>query len=175
MQDTAAKSVARIHSPRKAAIRSAILPGWGQVYNRKYWKIPLVYGALAIPGSIFAYNLRNYRELRFAYKAKYDAQPKRDPQTGDIIPGDSTNFFKIPPHLAPIEMNALRSYRDEFRRNIDFSVLAILLVWGLNVVDATVDAHLKTFDINPDLSFRVKFGRSELARTNGISFVLALK
>ena len=167
-------SVLKLHSPKKAAIRSAIIPGWGQFYNKKYWKIPIIYGALGISGSVFVFNLQNYRDLRFAYKAKYEAQPKNN-SAGQTIPGDSTNYFKIKPELMPLDMNALRTYRDEYRRNIDYSALFFILLWGLNVVDATVDAHLKSFDVSPDLSFHMKFGHSQIAGTTGFSFVIALR
>ena len=66
-------SVLKHHSPRKAAIRSALVPGLGQVYNKKYWKNPIIYGALGISASIFVYNLKWYRRTRFAYTAKYEA------------------------------------------------------------------------------------------------------
>lgn len=170
-------SVLKNHSPRKAAIRSAILPGLGQIYNKKYWKLPIVYGALGVSGGVFVFNFTNYRELRDAYRARFAAVPKRDPATGAVIPnsGDSSGYKKLTPFLQRVDLNALRSYRDEFRRNIDYSALAFILLWGLNVVDATVDAHLKTFDVSPDLSFRFKIGHSDLAGTNGISLVLALK
>jgi hypothetical protein len=169
-------SVLKHHSPKKAALRSAILPGWGQIYNKKYWKLPIVYGALGISGAVFTYNLTNYRALRFAYTAKYLAtQPRTDPNTGGPLPPDSTNYWKIRSDLVLIDMNALRSYRDEFRRNIDYSALFFILLWGLNVVDATVDAHLKPFDVSPDLSLRFKLGPSEMAHTTGISFVLAFR
>jgi hypothetical protein len=69
---------------------------------------------------------------------------------------------------------SLRYYRDQFRRDIDYSVLFFLLLWGLNVVDATVDAHLKTFDVGPDLSLQFKPGYSELAQTNGFSIRMRL-
>src|SRR6185436_17069354 len=55
------------HSPRKAAIRSAIIPGWGQVYNKKYWKVPIVWGALGIPAYLFADNLKWYNRTKYAY------------------------------------------------------------------------------------------------------------
>ena len=67
------KSYASRYDPRKALLLAAIVPGLGQAYNKKYWKIPLVYGALGVTGAIFVYNLKNYRELRFAYQAKYKA------------------------------------------------------------------------------------------------------
>src|SRR5215467_13849189 len=66
-------TIKKVHSPRIAAIRSAILPGLGQIYNKKYWKLPIVYGALGISGAVFMYNLNNYKDTRFAYKAKYNA------------------------------------------------------------------------------------------------------
>ena len=159
-------SILKNHSPKKAAIRSAILPGLGQIYNKKYWKVPIIYGALGISGAVLAYNLTNYRALKVAYRAKYNAT---------LSPPDSSEWSKIRPDLVPIDMNALRSYRDEFRRNIDYSILAIMLLWGLNVVDATVDAHLKAFDVNPDLSLQFKFGPGQMAGTTGVSLVLAFK
>lgn len=156
-------SVLKHHSPKKAALRSAILPGLGQVYNKKYWKVPIVYGALGIAGAIFNYNYLWYKRTRFAYAAKYKAsQPNPD----------STDYRKILPELLPIDMNSLRNYRDEFRKNIDYSALFFILMWGLNVVDATVDAHLKPFDVSNDLSLKFKIGPSEIARTTGISLVL---
>lgn len=169
-------SVLKNHSPRKAALRSALIPGWGQIYNKKYWKLPIVYGALGVSGGVFVYYLQTYKNLRFAYKGRIEALPKRNPITGLQIPGDSTNYNKISePFLKVIDINALRSYRDEFRRDIDFSALAFILLWGINVVDATVDAHLKTFDVSPDLSFQFKFGHSDMAGTNGVSLVLSFK
>lgn len=159
-----ADSIRHAFVPKKATIRSAILPGWGQAYNHKYWKIPIIYGALGTTAAVFIYNMKTYRDLRFAYKAKYVAS---------IAPFDSTDYRNIKAIYLPYDANSLRIYRDEFRSNIDYSVLVFLLFWGLNVVDATVDAHLKLFDVNPDLSFRLNFGRSQMAGTTGLSFVLA--
>jgi hypothetical protein len=159
-------SVLKYHSPKKAAVRSAILPGLGQIYNKKYWKLPIVYGALGVSGAVFAYNLTQYRDLRFAYTAKTKAR---------ATPPDSTDYFKIRPDLVNLDYNATRNYRDEYRRQIDYSALFFILLWGLNVVDAAVDAHLKSFDVSPDLSFKVKFGKSDLAGTTGMSLVLAVR
>lgn len=162
-------SVLKVHSPRKATIRSAILPGWGQAYNKRYWKIPIVYTALGVTGYIFTYNLKTYRDLRFAYRAKYLAS---------LPPGqgrDTTLLSQIKTKFRAYPAEDLRYYRDEFRRNIDYSALFFILFWGLNIVDATVDAHLRSFDVSPDLSLRFKAGYSEMAQTNGISLVLAFK
>ena len=158
-----ADSVRKAFSPKKATLRSAIIPGWGQAYNHKYWKIPIVYGALGTTAVVFFYNLKTYRDLRFAYAAKYKAS---------LTPPDSTDYRRINPLYLAYDANSLRLYRDEFRSNIDYSVLVFLLFWGLNVVDATVDAHLKLFDVNPDLSFKLKFGPSRMAGTTGLSLVL---
>ena len=116
--DTSIKK--KVYSPRVAAIRSAILPGLGQIYNKKYWKLPIVYGALGITGGVFVYNLKNYKDLKFAYAAKYKAAlppPERD----------STDYFKIRPELLPLSQESLRFNRDQFRRNLDYSVLIFLL------------------------------------------------
>ena len=162
-------SIRKTHSPRKAAIRSAIIPGWGQIYNKKYWKLPIVYGGLGAVGYVFVYNLKNYRDTRFAYQAKYKAAlPVNQGR-------DSTDYRKIKPELLPLSPESLRFYRNEFRRDIDYSVLFFLIIWGLNVVDATVDAHLKGFDVSPDLGLKIKPGHSSMANTNGISFVLNIR
>ena len=126
----------------KASLRSAILPGLGQINNKKYWKVPIVYGILAIPVSTFSYNSTWYKKTRFAYSARSDA--------------DSTNDKLIAPELQPLATASLKLYRNEFRKGMDFSILGLLVLWGLNVADAAVDGHLKTFDISDDLSMRLK-------------------
>ncbi len=158
-------SVLKTHSPRKAAIRSAILPGLGQIYNKKYWKLPIIYGGLGICGGIFFYNLGNYKDTRFAYRVKYNMR---------VNGTDSALFPKIRDNLKPLSEESLRFYRNQFRRDIDYSVLVFILLWGLNVVDATVDAHLKSFDVSPDLSLQFRPGYSEVAKTNGLSLILKI-
>jgi len=131
----------------QAALRSAILPGAGQVYNRKYWKLPLVYGALAIPVGAFAYNLEWYRKCREAYSVRYFND------TSIVVPNLPVDA--IDPQLQPLSTQSLRLYRNEFRKNVDLSVLALLALWGLNIVDAAVDGHLRSFDVAEKLSLRV--------------------
>lgn len=162
--DKKVDSVLRVHSPRKAIIRSAILPGWGQIYNKKYWKLPLVYGALGVTAYIFFDNLQVYKDSRFAFKAKTLAAQ-----------GDSSLYWQIKEEYMPFSVGALRQNRDQFRKYIDYSVLFFAFFWGLNVVDAAVDAHLKSFDVSPDLSLKIKPGYSEMAGTKGISIILAFK
>jgi hypothetical protein len=161
------------HSPRRAAIRSAIIPGLGQAYNKKYWKIPIVYAALGITGYIFVDNLKTYKDLRFAYAAKYKASLPAYDSTSSY-PGpyrDSTDYFKIKDRYQPIGIESLRQGRDQFRRYIDYSAVFFVIFWGLNVVDAVVDAHLKPFDISPDLSLKVRPSYNPIAKTGGVSFV----
>lgn len=153
------------HPPKKAALRSALLPGWGQVYNKKIWKVPIIYGALGSSGAIFFYNLNNYQDTRFAYRVKYNMRVNRT---------DSALFNQIKPNLQPLPEESLKYYRNQFRRDIDYSVLFFLVLWGLNVVDATVDAHLKTFDVGNDLSLRIAPGYSETASTHGLSLRLMI-
>ena len=162
--DKKVDSVLKVHSPRKAIIRSAIIPGWGQVYNKKYWKLPLIYGALGATAYVFVDNLQVYRDSRFAYKAKYQASQ-----------GDSSLLADVKPEYMVYSLESLRANRDQFRKYIDYSVLFFVFFWGLNVVDAAVDAHLKSFDVSPDLSLRIKPGYSEMAGTKGVSIILAFK
>ena len=145
-------------NPRIATKRSAILPGWGQIYNKKYWKLPLVYGALGATGYIYFLNIKTYRLLRLAYTYKVDVT--------------QVNVGLIDPQFKNYSAEALRVNRNTYRQNIDYSVLFFIIFWGLNVVDATVDAQLKGFDVNDNLSFHFKPGYSPLANTSGISFAL---
>lgn len=165
------------HSPRKAAIRSAIIPGWGQIYNHKYWKLPIVYAALGITGYIFVDNIKTYKDLKFAYAAKYKASlPKFDsanPQPGPYQ--DSTDYFKINKRYQPIGLESLREGRNRFRQYIDYSAVFFVIFWGLNVVDAVVDAHLKAFDISPDLSLKIKPAYNPLTNSGGLSLVFKFR
>ena len=142
-------------------MRSAILPGWGQAYNRKYWKIPIVYGALGTTAGVFFYNLKTYKLLRKAVALRSDTIASNDSQ--------------VDPQFINLSTGAIRSYRNEFRQNIDYSVLFFLIIWGLNVVDATVDAHLKAFDVSPDLSMKIRPSLNSANNGPGISLVFSFK
>jgi len=154
------KDTIKRYNPNVAIRRSALIPGWGQATNKKYWKIPLVYGALGTTTFIFFRNLRQYNEAKDAYILATDGNPLND--------------FKIkePYFSVKDQPTRIRSFRNEVRQNIDYSVLFFIIFWGLNVADAAVDAHLKTFDVNEDLGFYLKPGYSPVAKTNGISLVV---
>ena len=155
----------KVYDPKVAARRSAIIPGWGQAYNKKYWKMPIIYGGLGVSGYIFVNNIKIYKEYKFAYSARIKAEPPTN---------DSTDYDQLDPIYKVLSPNSIRSARDEFRRYVDYSALVFLLLWGLNVVDAAVDAHLKNFDVSPDLSLQIRAGYSDMARTNGLSVVLKI-
>jgi len=163
--DSTGKVVKKGRIPRVAAIRSAVLPGLGQLYNGKVWKVPIVYAALGVTGGIFVYNLRWYNRTRFAYKILQEEGPGA--------------YEKVAPKLQALVQNnrgeTLRYYRDSYRRDIDYAAVFFLIAWGLNVVDASVDAHLSTFDVSPDLSLRIKPGYSQMAGTTGLSLVLNIR
>lgn len=132
------------HKPKIATRRSAILPGWGQAYNREYWKIPIVYGVLAIPTVSFFYNNDFYKKTKFAYEARIKQAA-----------GDSSDVAFIDPELTNLSTGSLQNYRNTFRRDRDYSILWFILAWGLQVVDATVFAHLKQFNVSKDLSLNI--------------------
>ena len=144
-------------NPAKATLRSAILPGWGQAYTKRYLMIPIVYTALGVPAGFFIYNNTWYKRARFAYELKVDL--------------DSLRFPEIHLVLRDLSPESLRFYRNDFRRNRDYSVLFFILAWGLNVVDATVFAHLKEFDVSDDLSMKIK--PTFDLKSTGVSFVIA--
>lgn len=152
------------HEPRIATRRSAILPGWGQAYNREYWKIPVVYGILAIPTTLFFYNNNYYKKTSFAYEARFKAQQ-----------GDSSDLSKIDPELASISLSGLQNYRNAFRRDRDYSILWFVVAWALQVADATVFAHLKDFDVSNDLSMQVTPSLNPYTRLPGVSLTLNLR
>jgi len=153
---------AKAYNPRIASYRSAILPGWGQATNKKYWKIPVVYAALGVTTYIFFRNVKQFNEAKKAYTNSID--------------GDPTNDYLIPQPYYTVkdQPERIKSFRNQVRQNVDYTVLFFILFWGLNVVDATVDAHLKTFDVSDNLSLQIKPGYSQLANTNGISLVLKI-
>lgn len=158
-------------SPAKtAAIYSAVLPGAGQAYNRKYWKMPLVWGALAIPGYFFVDNLTEFRRARYAYNYLFDRinPPVNLADTFGVYSGIHPNFrWAVDNENLP----RIQNYRDEVRKNVDYSALFFILLWGLNVVDAAVDGHLKDFNVSDDLSIQIKPGRMPIGNTTGIGIV----
>jgi hypothetical protein len=147
-RDSAGK---RTFEPRKAAIYSAIMPGLGQIYNKKYWKVPIAWTAVGIPIYTFFDNKRWYNRLRYALKV--GEMDTNDPSYGESLDKVDSKLQKF---VIQRRSDVLLNWRNDYRRNMDYSILFTLLFWGLNVVDATVDAHLKGFNVNDNLTMQVK-------------------
>ena len=131
---------ARVHSPKLATIFSAVLPGAGQVYNRKYWKVPIVYAGLGISAYFFTENNREYQKTRKALAARLD----ENPETVDDV------------FIDPRYTNALLADRkDYYRRNRDLSAIIGVLIYVANIIDATVDAHMINFNVDDNLSLNI--------------------
>lgn len=135
-------------SSRKATILSAILPGAGQVYNKKYWKLPIIYAGLGGFGYMFAFYNGQYNVARKYLKAEYD--------------GDSTTV-----NNTGLSGDQLLVYKTKYRKFRDISVIGLAAVYVLNIIDANVDAHLKTFDVSDDLSLQIKPWEEVYSFSNG--------
>lgn len=123
--------------PRKASILSAVLPGLGQVYNRKYWKVPIVYAGLGGFGYMFYFNNAQYNDFRKEVRAAYDNDPATLYDT----------------RYSPDQLQILKLYYRKYR---DIAIIGMGVVYLVNIIDANVDAHLKTFDVSDDLSINVE-------------------
>ncbi len=135
-QEKPADTTVKAHSPSKAALMSALLPGLGQAYNKKYWKIPIVYAGFGAFSYFIATNLTEYR----AYKEAYNY----------VASGDSTYIDNE--YALKYNENQLRQAKNYYRRNLEFTYILTGLWYILNILDATVDAHFFDYDISDDLS-----------------------
>jgi hypothetical protein len=157
-----------LHSPRKAALYSTMLPGLGQVYNKKYWKVGVLYAGLGALTYAIVANNKNYQLHRSAYRIRMD--------------GDSTTIdeFADPASKEYMNDDFLLATTKGFHRWRDLSIFGAALVYVLNIVDASVDAHLFSFDVSDDLSLRVQptyITTAGINRTNltGLSIRLNFK
>ena len=135
-------------APSKAAFYSAILPGMGQVYNKRYWKVPIVWGALGI--GIYAYTFNNgeYNRFRDAFKrrrAGFFDDEFYDINNSGIVQGNPD-----------ISDAALQDAQERFQRDRDLALAITIGLYILNIVDANVDAHLKQFNVDDDLALDIK-------------------
>lgn len=146
------KSYATRYDPRKAALYAAVLPGLGQIYNKKYWKLPLVYGGFIG----FGYGINFYQQGYKKYKT----------ELFDILETDA------PLSVSGYTEDQLRTIVDRYRRERDFMIILFAGMYLLQIVDAHVDAHLKEFDLNPNLHVRIQPTMETdqmLGRTTGLS------
>lgn len=136
--------------PTRAVWYSALFPGLGQIYNRKYWKLPIVYGGFAATFYAYNWNTQFLKDYSQAYLDIMDSDPNTKSYE-DIIPPSMLNSYN-----QDQLKNILKRQKDMFRRNRDLSIISMVGVYLLSVLDAYVDAQLFDFDINPDLSMRIE-------------------
>lgn len=141
------------HSPETATMYAAILPGLGQIYNKKYWKLPLLYGGAAALVYAIHFNNKYYKRYSNAYRDFVLQDPnnksymyfvERSHLTEELVQGTYKQWFTT----------ALRNKKDYYRRYRDLSIFGIIGLYAIQIVDACVDAHFFNFDVSDDLSFR---------------------
>ncbi len=148
------------HSPKKAMLLSALLPGSGQIYNKKYWKAPVVWTGFAVFGYFINQNNREYQRFRRAYNYNVD--------------DDSTTISEFP-NVSP---NLLANERDIFRKWRDLSIILTVGWYALNIIDANVDAHLFEFDVSDvarvrwEPTFNMALNRPRSPLTGGLRLSL---
>jgi hypothetical protein len=156
------KSYSARYDPRKALMYAAVLPGLGQIYNKKYWKLPLVYGGFFGIGYAINFYHDNYTTYKAQLFYNLDHGYEEDSETDPLDPNQYTT-------------GQLRTIVDKSRRERDFWVIMMGAMYILQIVDAHVDAHLKEFDLNPTLKVSVRPSISQdqlLGMQNGFSVVV---
>jgi uncharacterized protein DUF5683 len=129
-----------LHDPHKALIRSLMVPGWGQLYNHKWWKVPLIYGGLGLLGDVIIFN-NNYYNI-FLKEAQLRER------------GVTTN---LNPLLAQVSTADVDTYTDLYRRNRDLGILGFIGGWGIQMIDAYIDAKFQhSYTMDNDLSFKIR-------------------
>ena len=143
--------------PKKALLYSLVLPGAGQIYNRKYWKLPLVYGAYG--GLIYAFDFNGSSHKRF--KQAYEYRINEDPLADELI-------------NPAVATEAIKRARDSARKNLELTYMAAIVVHALNGIEAFVDAHLRNFDVSEDLSLSIRptFESSSVGVQSGVGVFL---
>tara|TARA_R110001592_G_scaffold363109_2_gene680405 strand:+ start:79516 stop:80037 length:522 start_codon:yes stop_codon:yes gene_type:complete len=147
-----AQKTEKEYSPKRASIYSAVVPGAGQFYNKKYWKIPLVWGAIGTSAYYINYNTVEFKSYKNALIARNDD----DPGTVDYTYPDLSDEL--------VEANM-----DYYRRLRDISYFALAASYILNIVDASVDAHLKGFDVKDDLHLGFTSTANKMTLSPGLS------
>lgn len=167
---------ARETVPRKAAIRSAILPGWGQVYNGKAWKVPIVYAVLGTTGGALLANVRDYKALRYAHRVAYHIDQGKD-SVGSAAYRQIDRRLKawLVGNNGVMPTQQLKYARDVARNDANYTMLYVAAAWVLNIIDATVDAHISPFDVSDDFSLQLQPGYSVFNRTAGLQVLLTLQ
>ncbi|RGM48865.1 MULTISPECIES: DUF5683 domain-containing protein [Bacteroides] len=137
-----------VPNPTKATWLALVIPGGGQIYNRKYWKLPIIYGGFAGCAYALTWNGKMYKDYSQAYKDAMNGNMQSSSITDLLPPGYTISESQL--------KELLRKRKDTYRRYRDLSIFAFIGVYLISVIDAYVDAELSNFDITPDLSMRVE-------------------
>lgn len=143
-------------SPARAAFYSAVLPGLGQAYNKKYWKIPIVYAGLGIGIYFYIDNNKEYNRYRDAYKRR-------------LAGFEDDEFF------GTVTTDGLEEAQKQFGRNREISLLVTLAIYALNIIDANVDAHLLQYNVDDNLSLKPHYKLNEFDNTGDLGLTLNFK
>lgn len=137
-------------APSKAAFLSAVLPGLGQIYNRRYWKVPIVYAVIGTGIYSYVYNDDLYDRFRAAFKRRKAGF--NDDEFWDLRTPDDGMI----PATPDLDLKDLENQQERFQRDRDLALLVTIAMYVLNIVDANVGAHLKQFNVDEDLSFDIQ-------------------
>lgn len=137
-----------IPNPTKATWLAVVFPGGGQIYNRKYWKLPIIYGGFAGCAYALSWNGKMYKDYSQAYLDIMDSNPNTKSYEDLLPPNARYNEEQL--------KNTIKKRKDMFRRYRDLSIFAFIGVYLISIIDAYVDAELSNFDITPDLSMKVE-------------------
>ena len=137
-----------VPNPTKATWLAVVFPGGGQIYNRKYWKLPIIYGGFAGCAYALSWNGKMYKDYSQAYLDIMDSNPNTKSYEDLLPPNSSYNEEQL--------KSTLKRRKDMFRRYRDLSIFAFIGVYLISIIDAYVDAELSNFDITPDLSMKVE-------------------
>ncbi len=154
----------KVHSPNRAALYSAILPGLGQAYNRKCWKVPVVYAGFGVMYYFINSNNSEYLKFKDAYTYKSSTNP--DPSLYNE-------------YVDKYPLTSLQDGKVYYRRNRDLSIIIASFWYLLNITDAAVDAYLFDYDVSPDLSLKISpyypLPQNNLMFPPGVSLTIQLK
>lgn len=153
-------------SPAKAAFYSAILPGLGQAYNKKYWKIPIVYGAIGTGIYFYVTNNKEYNRYRDAFKSRLAGF------TNDEFYFDAQGNQLPTPRVTTEGLERAQKF---FRKNKEISLLVTFGLYALNIIDANVDAHLLQYNIDENLSLAPHYKLHEFDRSGDVGLTLNFK
>ncbi|MFC4723555.1 DUF5683 domain-containing protein [Geojedonia litorea] len=167
VQDTIAGKEIDALAPAKAAFYSAILPGLGQAYNKKYWKIPIVIGALTTGVLIYDYNNKQYKGFRNAYKSRLAGF-----NTDEYWGVDSEGKPLASPRITS---EALIRAQRAANRSREISIMVTIGLYALNIIDANVDAHLLQYNVDENLALKPHFKYNEMENSSDLGLTLNFK